>query len=105
MVGFLWLLQVFGVPLSWRKVKGGRTYTWIGYEVSLEGWALGVSATRADWAITWMTRVLDNNRVLMRELREALGRLVFVDGALTWDKPFLAPLFTCLPIFIGLASA
>ena len=32
----------------------------------------------------------------MRELREALGRLVFVYGALTWDKPFLGPLFTFL---------
>ena len=30
------------------------------------------------------------------ELREALGRLVFVYGALTYDKPFLGPLFAFL---------
>ena len=32
----------------------------------------------------------------MRELREALGRMVFVYGALSYDRPFLSPLFAFL---------
>ena len=42
-----------------------------------------------------MTRVLKDGGVLMRELREAI-RLLFVYGALTWDKPFLGPLYAFL---------
>ena len=41
----------------------------------------------------WMTRVLENWGVLVRELREAIGRLLFVYGALAWDQPFLGPLY------------
>jgi hypothetical protein len=44
-------------------------------------------------------RILDDNRVLMRELREALGRTAFVYGALIWDKPFLGPLYTFLALW------
>ena len=33
-----------------------------------------------------------------RELREAIGRMVFVYGALSWDRPFLAPLFAFLKL-------
>ena len=32
----------------------------------------------------------------IQELREALGRLVFVHGALQWDRPSLAPLLAFL---------
>ena len=44
---FLWWLVVLGVPLSWRKTKGGFVYAWIGLEVDLRGWSLGLSASRA----------------------------------------------------------
>ena len=39
---------------------------------------------------------MESNRVLMRELREALGRMVFVYGAIKADRAFLAPLFAFL---------
>ena len=45
-----------------------------------------------------MGRTLSAGRIDPAELREALGRLVFVYGALQWDKPFLAPLFTFLKL-------
>ena len=92
---FLWFLVVWRVL---HKAKGGSTFVWVGYELSLRGWTLAISATRAEWAITWMTRTLANKRVDTTELREALGRLVFVYGALRWDRLFLAPLFS----FLGL---
>ena len=33
-----------------------------------------------------------------KDLWAALGRMVFVYGSLTWDKPFLAPLFSFLSV-------
>ena len=79
--------------MSWKKTQGGMVFAWIGFEVSLREMSLGISAGRSEWAMTWMTRMLDNGGILIRELREALGRLVLVYGALTWDKPFLGPLY------------
>ena len=94
----LWVLVIFGAPMSWKKCSGGFTYSWIGYEKSLSEWKLGISARRAQWLEGWFSRVLNDNRVLIRELREALGRMVFVYGALTYDKPFLAPLFAFMSL-------
>ena len=46
--------------------------------------------------VGWYNRVLETDRILMRELKEALGRMVFVYGAIKADKAFLAPLFAFL---------
>ena len=46
--------------------------------------------------IGWFTKILDQGVLLIRELREALGRMIFVYGALQWDRPFLGPLFGLL---------
>ena len=92
-LGFVWILVALGVPISWKKSRGGGTYSWIGYELSLRQWSLGISATRADWAIRWFDRTVAAGRIAMQELRESLGRLGFVYGVLQWDKPFLAPLY------------
>ena len=46
--------------------------------------------------IGWYNKVLTDGLILMRELREALGRMVFVYGAIKADKAFLAPLFSFL---------
>ena len=85
-------------PLSWKKTRGGFQYTWVGYEKSLKEWTLGISASRAAWADGWFTQLLDTRKVNTTELREALGRIVFVYGALHYDQPFLAPLFAFLAL-------
>jgi len=77
--------------------QGGLVYGWVVLEINLSGWSLGISEQRAAWLVGWFDRVLAANRVLMRERREALGRMVFVYGALKADKPFLAPFF----VFLG----
>ena len=96
LMAFAWLLVALKVPLSWKKARGGFVYCWVGLEVDLRSWALGISASRAAWLVGWYNKVLDSNLVLMRELREALGRMVFVYGAIKADKAFLAPLFAFL---------
>ncbi len=96
LLGAILYLRTFGVPLSWKKVTGGFVVAWIGYEIDLRNYTLGITERRAEWLIGWLSRTLADNRVLMRELRQALGRMVFIYGALPWDKPFLAPLFAFL---------
>ena len=89
---------MFGLPLSWRKSKGGLVYSWVGLEKNLREWTLGISATRAAWVDKWLSTTLAARKVDTAELREALGRLVFVYGALHYDRPFLAPLFAFLSL-------
>ena len=77
----------------------------MGYEKCLREWPLGISASRAAWAVDWMSRTIKARKVNTAELREALGRLVFVYGALTYDKPFLGPLFAFLKVhWLGLTK-
>ncbi len=82
--------------MSWEKVTGSFIIAWIGYEINLREYSLGISARRAEWVTGWLKRNLSDNRVLLRELRQALGREVCIYGALSWDTPFLAPLFSFL---------
>jgi hypothetical protein len=90
------VLVALRVPISWKKASGGLVYSWVGLEINLRDWTLGISERRAAWLLSWFDRVLADGRILMRELREALGRMVFVYGAIKHDKPFLAPLFAFL---------
>ena len=84
--------------MSWKKSKGGYRHTWVGYEVCLWDWTLGISEARAAWVHGWLSKTLEAMSVDTNELREALGRMVFVYGALVYDRPFLAPLFALLPV-------
>ena len=94
----IFFLQVLGVPLSWRKVQGGFTTTWIGYEIDLRGWSLGISERRSAWLLKWFDETLVAGTVRISELGQVVGRMAFVYGALTWDRPFLAPLYTLIAL-------
>ena len=87
----MWWLVVLGVAASWKKSRGGVCHTWVGYELSLRDWTLRVSAPRAGWIRSWYERTLKTREVDTGELREALGRIQFVYGALVYDRPFLHP--------------
>ena len=67
---------------------------WIGYEVQLDSLSLGISANRALWAVNWLERVARDGLAEIADFRSAIGRLSFVVGALEWERPFLAPLFS-----------
>jgi hypothetical protein len=90
----LYVLVVLHVPLAWRKVKGGREVEWIGYWLDMGKFEMGISELRARWAARWLTDRATEGRVAFGELREALGRLVFVAGPIEYIRPFLGPLFT-----------
>jgi hypothetical protein len=90
--------RVFGFPIQWSKTVGGFSYAWIGLEVNLSEYQLGISERRAAWMDSWFTRVLESKRVLIRDLRDALGRMSFVYGALASDRPFLGPLYSYVAV-------
>ena len=49
----------------------------------------------------WITTHLESGGVMGRNLRSALGRLVFVAGALHHVRPFLGPIFAWLAVLRG----
>ncbi len=76
----LWALDLVKAPLKWKKCAWGFKVAWLGYEMSVKEWTLGISAYMAHWRLTWFMQVLRDGRVLMRTLREVLGRCVSCTG-------------------------
>ncbi len=94
----LWLLVIVGVPLQWGKTAGGQRIDWVGYSFDLAQYTLGLSESRAAWAVAWCTKQADNGGGTLGELREGVGRLGFAAGALLFDAPFLSPLYAYLGV-------
>ena len=86
-------LDLMEVPLAWKKTRGGFQAEWIGYQVDLESWKLGVSEKKVRWLSEWTERLLEEGRLMGREFRAGVGRLGFLAGALAGARPFLAPLY------------
>ena len=87
------ILVLLGAPLSWKKVTGGVSGEWIGYMFCLKVGAVGISPSRAEWVRGCLRAQLATGKSYMRELRQVLGRLSFVAGAVPFWKPFLGPVF------------
>ena len=90
---FLLVIVLVDLPLSWHKVRGGREVEWIGYMLDVGRFEMGVSATRAAWAVRWLTDKSTERTVRLGELREGLGRLQFRAGPIEYIRPFLGPLY------------
>ena len=78
----LFLLQVLGTPLKWSKVRGGVELEWVVYWLDYSRFMMGISEARAVWVRNWLDSKVRERRVALGELKEALGRLVFVTGPL-----------------------
>ncbi len=92
---FFSLLQL---PISWNKIQGGSVIQWIGYELHLDHYSLGVTARRAAHAVSWLRRIIRDRRIKVAEFRSELGRLSFICGALEYERPFLSPLYAFLGV-------
>ena len=55
---------------------------------------VGISESRRKWAVEWMKGIIQKDGIAVHEFRAGLGRLGFVCGAISYDKPFLGPLYT-----------
>ncbi|CAE8640882.1 unnamed protein product, partial [Polarella glacialis] len=91
---FLYLWVLVGTPFSWAKTKGGIACDYVGYWLDFGNFEIGISEGRAQWMMKWIKEIIAGKHVLVRHLREGLGRLGFASGVLEWSKPFLAPLYS-----------
>lgn len=87
------IIEILEIPVNWSKVKGGVEYSWVGYWEDLVKYRLGISESRCQWCIDWCHAKSSESLVLVREVREGLGRLTVVSGPLYFIRPFLGPLF------------
>ena len=93
LIAFFVVCSIVGVPLSWNKTSGGETVTWVGFELLHRTRQLGISQRRADWFRRWTTEVASSSSVHMASFEEGLGRVMYVAGALEYERPFLGPLY------------
>ena len=92
-VAILLFLEVMEMPLSWRKCRGGFETEWIGYQVDIRSWSVGVSEKKVAWLVQWVDRLVAEGQVLGREFKAGIGRMGFLAGAIRAARPFLAPLY------------
>ena len=90
---WLFVLEIMEVPISYKKVRGGTTIQWIGYQLDVMKYEKGISASKVKWILEWIEKKRRDGGATGRELRSALGRFSFVAGALQHVRPFLGPLF------------
>ena len=92
LVAFFILCSLVGVPLAWNKTAGGDVISWVGLELRHATHQLGITEKRASWFIQWTRELSARRFVHMARYGEGLGRIMFVAGALEFERPFLAPL-------------
>ena len=90
------LCDLLGFPISWNKVTAGEEISWIGFEILLHSYSLGVTASRNDWAILWCTKLLEDGCGHTETLADGLGWLSFMCGALETLRTFLSPLYAVI---------
>ena len=89
----MFILAVLDSPLAWHKVGGGVQSDWVGYFLDVGRFEIGISMSRAAWAVNWLEDKARERAVRLGELREGLGRLQFIAGPLEHLRPFLGPLY------------
>ena len=88
------LLAAFGFPFKWAKQRGGLKVEWIGLYADYTAMKLGLSPKRAAWMSNWARSVSLKGFITAKEMEQGLGRLGFSANALTWERPFLGPLYS-----------
>ena len=87
------LLACLGFPFKWSKTKGGLNVQCVGYETAYASFKLGISERRASWLSEWTGRIAAGGKVTWDDFACGLGRLGFGANALSWERPFLGPLY------------
>jgi hypothetical protein len=90
------LLCSWGVPLKWKKVRGGIAYSWVGLFVDHQRGEYGLSPGRAAWLCKWLRHQAMCGWVGLGELQTTVGRLNFVTLVLLRERPILGLLYSWL---------
>jgi hypothetical protein len=77
---WLFVLDVCEIPLSWKKVRGGTSVQWIGYQLDVEKFTKGISQRKVRWLMEWFEKFEKSGGILGRDMKSALGRFGFVAG-------------------------
>ena len=85
------LLGTLGFPFKWAKQRGGLKVEWTAMQ-------LGLSPKRACCMFNWARSVSLKGFITVKEMEQGLGRLGFSANALTWERPFLGPLYSWMAI-------
>ena len=88
------ILSALGFPFKWSKQRGGLRVEWIGLFADYTSMKLGLSPKRAAWMAGWTLGVAKTGKISSKEMEQGLGRLGFAANALTWERPFLGPLYS-----------
>jgi hypothetical protein len=99
------VLFVFGVPMKFKKFRGGYTVAWIGYEVCYRSYSLGLSAERSVWIGAWIQKAQADSRIKTLDMAAFLGRLNFAAGVLAGIRPFMGPMYAWLAAVHGRKEA
>ncbi|CAE7745050.1 SWP2 [Symbiodinium sp. CCMP2592] len=94
----VFIYVLLGVPFAWKKFVGGSEFTWVGFSLNLRIGALGLSESRAAWAINWLESTAMQGLVRVADMRAALGRLSFALSALGHSRPFLGPMYAWVAV-------
>ncbi|CAE7588864.1 unnamed protein product [Symbiodinium sp. CCMP2592] len=94
----IFLYVLLGVPVSWKKFIGGLEFSWVGFALNIRIAALGLSASRAAWAINWLESIAAQGHVRVGDMRAALGRMSFALSALGHLRPFLGPIYAWVAV-------
>eukprot|EP00435_Cladocopium_sp_Y103_P022415 s1608_g5.t1 len=87
-------LSILGFPFKWSKQRGGLRVEWIGLFTDYTVYKLGLSPKRAQWMRNWVMDLAATGTTTARNFDQGLGRLGFAAMALTWERPFLGPLYS-----------
>ena len=98
LISFFVLCATAGVPLSWGKTAGGDKVTWVGFELLHHTYHLEISERRAAWFVKWAEEVASSDSINTASFEQGLGRLMYVAGALEYERPFLSPLYSFLSL-------
>ena len=86
---------------SWKKTAGGETMSWVGFELLHRIYKNGLPERRARW-----TREAANaGYVHMSAFEGGLGRVMYVAGALEFERPFLSPLYRFITLHLRVCSS
>ena len=97
-LAILVILALFWARIKYKKTAGGLRYDWIGYEENIKEFRLGLSLARMTWMTTWIRRTLQSGKVLVADLRSAVGRMGFAAEVLEAERPFLGPLHAWMAV-------
>ena len=67
---------------------------WIGRYADYASTKLGLSPKRAGWLSEWVLKLSVSGKITAKEMEQGLGRLGLAANVLTWERPFLGPLYS-----------